>query len=130
MDGEPELALTAETFVPVECVITVEGTDEILGVDRTAEELKSVIRIGEDFDVFDNGSGTNTTHCKAVDLIPVSDGGTTVADRNVLHDTGGVHVVVTPVDSEVGYWQAFDELSSGRAIDSGFTQEDHAAPMS
>ena len=128
LDGEPELAFSAEAFIPVEGVILVECTDQVLGVDRAAEELKAVVRIGKHFNVLDGRAGTDTAHGQTIDFVVGGNRCTAMADGDIFKYTGTVGVIITAIFTVSGGRKTFDELGTGIRVDAGRTKDDHTAP--
>ena len=74
------------SFVDVEGVVTHIGNSEILGVNRTTEEL-NCRPCWRRFQLVHGGTITYATEGKTVDLIPRSNLSTTVTDGDILKNT-------------------------------------------
>ena len=61
LDGKPELTFPAVALVDVKRLVLIVGHDHILGIDRAAEELDSIVGVVVHFDIFDRSSGSNRT---------------------------------------------------------------------
>ena len=48
-------------LVPVKAIVAYEGNRSVLDVNRTTEELDTVIFVRDDFNVFDGCSASNST---------------------------------------------------------------------
>ena len=51
LDGAPELAVSAPSFVVVERVVAAKRCDHVLDGSRATEEFHAVVGIGDDFNV-------------------------------------------------------------------------------
>ena len=130
MNDEPVgVVLTAVSLVPVEAVVTTEGHDGVGDRDSTTEELDSVVEVGDDLDVVEGGSRTDTTECESVDLVCSAELGTAVADGAVGHATGVVSIVRATVCSAVVVGRDAFDLSRTSEVGGGVTEDDDTTPL-
>ena len=88
----------AVALIGVEGIVVVEGTDEVAGVDGSAEEFKSVILDGVGFDVFDGGAATDGTEGESVDFLVGFEDFAAVPDGDVAEAAGAVVIILTTKD--------------------------------
>src|SRR5207344_1111450 len=94
---EPELIRAAITHVGIKGVIIAEGADEILGVDRAAEEFKAIVGDGVGFDILNRRATTNRAERQTIDFLVGGKFRAAVADRDIADDTRVVVVIVAAV---------------------------------
>ncbi len=130
LDREPELPFSAPSFVVIVGIVPDEGRDNVVNVHRAAEPFDPVIDVGEDLHVVDFRLVTHAGERQALDLVPGTDVGPTVADGDVFEDACIVGVVVPSVfAARFRGRNAFNLGLAGCGIQLGRTEDDHAAPF-
>ena len=61
LNSKPELMFAVETLIPIKCVVGAESRYQITCIYRATEKFKTIIITGIRFNIFKNGSGTNST---------------------------------------------------------------------
>src|SRR5690606_19440107 len=115
----PELVEARVALVDVEALVLAEGNGDALGVDRAAEELHAVIRVGDDLDVLDGGAAADAAEGQAVDLVVRRELEPAEAERDVAQDAAVVRVVGAAIGDEAGVAAAGETLDAGLALVGG-----------
>ena len=89
--------MSVVSFIKVKGVISDIGNRQILGIDRTTEELNTIVLVGENFNMIDSSLCSDPPKSESVNLVTGTDFGTPVADGNILKSTGRVVVIGSTV---------------------------------
>src|SRR5690606_4001504 len=120
-------------LVGIKSVIPCSPYQRIGHVDRSPEPFDTIVLVGNDLNVLDNGPVTDTTKGKSVDLVILSDGHPTVSDGDICNDTGIVSDISATVLA-IGFIRGNSLNMGGPKIsfdgDGRFSKYDHPAPKS
>ena len=126
------LNTAAETEVAVQVVVQVAVRNQVLGVDRSTEPLKSVVVDERRLNVVDHGVAAHRAHGQTVDFLVHLVRVSTEFDADVLQDTGVVVVVGAGAAAVLGVWtrrKTFDHSQTVGQVVRRFAQHDNAAPV-
>ena len=126
------LNASAETEVAVQVVVQVAVRNQVLGIHRAAEPLKSVVVDERRLNVVDHGVAAHRTHGQTVDFLVHLVRVSTEFDAEIANDAAVIVVVWSSSAAKFRIWtrrQSFDVAKSVGQVVGSFTQKNDSAPV-